>query len=681
MGQYSELIGSFKRMGTFPLEADYIFNNESELKAFYSQPENYALLHRGLFRIVADPNSNSQELYWVNRKQTNDDLEFVKLISFSDIVDLEEELENLSNKLDKEVENLSNRLDKEIEDRKEADTTIWGTENRTQIPDDLNSILNLAKAILDLRENLKEEIERAKASEEALKSDIKTIVGTEEENIQQYIQANLTYKSLTEISEVLNKFLNTIDQENSEINTFKELMSFLSGYTDKDNLMKILQDLVTSILGTPTPSDDFITLRNIEDFVRVFKTESEHTDYNLQTELDQTQVGVGLSGDGAYNPDKETYYLGDATSVMNALKILDNLINEAINNCNLQGSTTSTAETTISKYKTETIIETNVLVSANEGNSLLVKSDGLYHSITSSYKDGILTLYVNGNVVSQHILGLSYIGIDSAYYDPTVEALVFKFRKEDGTVDEVRVPVQALIREWVTDNSGASDVVVLTKVENYGGNPDTLSADVRLFSDRYNILKKEGNTLYVKGTADNIVWNDIKVSVLLDTINADIESLKKTVVDLSSSVITFKEDLQNKIDLEIVRAKNEEDLIKQKVTIITGDLTTVSEIANQNKSDIAKNATAITLVKTDLSNEITRSTTTEQILDHKISDLNEKVEAISVLSYHLTDYNNPHKVTKEQIGLGLVENIAPDDMPVSKAVKEAIIEATSWYDV
>lgn len=669
MGQYSELIGSFKRMGTFPLEADYIFNNESELKAFYSQSENYALLHRGLFRIVADPDSNSQELYWVNRKQTNDDLEFVKLISFSDVEDLKEELENLSNK-----------LDKEIEDRKEADITIWGTEDRTQIPDDLNSILNLAKAILDLREDLKEEIERAKTSEEALKSDIKAIVGTEEENIQQYIQANLTYKSLTEISEVLNKFLNTIDQENSEINTFKELMSFLSGYTDKDNLMKILQDLVTSILGTPTPSDDFITLRNIEDFVRVFKTESEHADYNLQTELDQTQVGVGLSGSGAYNPDKETYYLGDATSVMNALKILDNLINEAINNCNLQGSITSTAETNVSKYKTETIIETNVLVSANEGNSLIIKSDGLYHSITSSYKDGILTLYVNGNVVSQHILGLSYIGVDSAYYDPTVEALVFKFRKEDGTVDEVRVPAQALIREWITDNSGASDVVVLTRVENYGSDPDTLSADVRLFSDKYNILKKEGNTLYVKGTADNIVWNDVKVSVLLDTINTDVESLKKTVLDLNSSVITFKEDLQNKIDLEIVRAKNEEDLIKQKITIITGDLTDVSEIANQNKSDIAKNATAITLVKTDLSNEITRSTATEQILDHKLSDLTEKVEAISELGYHLTDYDNPHKVTKEQIGLSLVENIAPDDMPVSKAVKEAIIEAISWYD-
>ena len=33
MGQYSELIGSFKRMGNFPLEADYIFNSEEELRA------------------------------------------------------------------------------------------------------------------------------------------------------------------------------------------------------------------------------------------------------------------------------------------------------------------------------------------------------------------------------------------------------------------------------------------------------------------------------------------------------------------------------------------------------------------------------------------------------------------------------------------------------------------------
>ena len=142
MGQYSELIGSFKRMGNFPLEADYIFNSEEELKVFYSQPENYVLLHRGLLRIVADPESNQQYLYWVNRKQTNNDLEFVKLLSFDGIDDLYSKLEDLKNK-----------LNQEIEDRKHADNTIWGDDyyGSDRVVDDL--VRRLRKKMPKLRVN------------------------------------------------------------------------------------------------------------------------------------------------------------------------------------------------------------------------------------------------------------------------------------------------------------------------------------------------------------------------------------------------------------------------------------------------------------------------------------------------------------------------------------------------
>ena len=185
MGQYSELIGSFKRMGNFPLEADYIFNSEEELKLFYSQPENYVLLHRGLLRIVANPESNEQYLYWVNRKQTNDDLEFTKLLSFDGVNDLSSKLEELKNK-----------LNQEIEDRKHADTTIWGIEDKTQIPDDLNSIFDLANSIIDLEESIKEGFEGVQEITNSLKDDIKTIVGTESDNIKQYLESELSYKSL-----------------------------------------------------------------------------------------------------------------------------------------------------------------------------------------------------------------------------------------------------------------------------------------------------------------------------------------------------------------------------------------------------------------------------------------------------------------------------------------------------
>ena len=410
MGQYSELIGSFKRMGNFPLEADYIFNSEEELRVFYSQPENYVLLHRGLLRIVADPESNQQYLYWVNRKQTNNDLEFVKLLSFDGIDDLSSKLEDLKNK-----------LNQEIEDRKHADITIWGVEDKTQIPDDLNSIFDLANSIINLEEIIKDGFE-----------------GTQE------------------------------------------------------------------------------TLNSI------------------QGELDNTQIGVGLNSDGSYSPDKETFYLKNTTSIMNALKTLDSLINEAIDTCNLEGVKTETANTRIYKLRDKTEVETNVLVSRESGNTIQIKGDGLYSGIRTTYDNGVLTIYANDNIIGQHVLGLSYVGIDSAYYDPSTESLVFKFIKEDKTTDEFRLPVHLLIREWTPDNSGASDTVILTRIEGYAGEADKLTADARLLVDKYNILTKVGNCLYVRGTADNIVHNDVKVSVIIDSLYNTIKELQDRVTALEN---------------------------------------------------------------------------------------------------------------------------------------------------
>jgi len=210
---------------------------------------------------------------------------------------------------------------------------------------------------------------------------------------------------------------------------------------------------------------------------------------------------------------------------MNALKILDSLINEAINNCNLEAEDTNTVNLNIEKYREGTVISANVLISRDEGNGIIARADGIYHKISSEYDNGVLTLKVNDNIIAQHVLGLAFVGIKRAYYNPSTESIVMEFKKEDGTTEELSIPVAQLIREWITDNSGVTDTVVLTRIEDFSGGPDKLSADVRIFSDKYNILKKEGNTLYVKGTADNIVWNDVKVSVILDELTTGLSSL------------------------------------------------------------------------------------------------------------------------------------------------------------
>jgi hypothetical protein len=59
MSQYSETIGSFIRTGNYPLEANYIFADESSLKKFYTDPINATTIHKGLLKIVEnDGNGN-----------------------------------------------------------------------------------------------------------------------------------------------------------------------------------------------------------------------------------------------------------------------------------------------------------------------------------------------------------------------------------------------------------------------------------------------------------------------------------------------------------------------------------------------------------------------------------------------------------------------------------------------
>ena len=68
--------------------------------------------------------------------------------------------------------------------------------------------------------------------------------------------------------------------------------------------------------------------------------------------------------------------------------------------------------------------------------------------------------------------------------------------------------------------------------------------------------------------------------------------------------------------------------------------------------------------------------TKEQLANKNYVDLSSKGVKDS-LDVHIADKNNPHKVTKEQVGLGNVDNTADVDKPVSNATKSAITTATT----
>lgn len=571
MSQYSELMGSFLRTGNFPLEANYIFATEEALKEFYSDPINATTLHKGLLRVVENGGDGQQALYWVVPKQTNDELEFVKLIENIDIDNLESTLKDLQD-----------TLEKEIQERKDADKAIWGRDDITNIPDNLNSINDLSQAVSELLT----EIEEQKEFVNSLQDAVQAIAGTEEADIVAYLQT-LPYKSLTELSTALNKFLNETDDTNNQINTLPELLKFLEGFTDSDTLISAVDKLFADFLGDPLPSTQFRTLRGVEDFVRELKSESENTDDNLQTELDQTQIGVGLSGDGSFSPDQETYHLKEATSVMNALKILDGLVNQAINNCNLEVKSSNTINLKLAKGATSNVLTAKVNLSSENGNQIVSRENGLYFNLTADYDAGILTIRVNGNIISQLNFGLGSI-VEKAQYNPDTESIEIVFKLVDETTQTVVIPVGSLIREWEVDNAGTS-VVELTKTVSSGSGTDKLSADVRLYEDKHQILKKEGNALFVEGTTDNITHHDQTLSTVIDQINEELET---------------KAPINNPIFTGIVQV--------------------------QDPPQIG-----------DSSNRVPTTNWVIQTVEKSFG---------TDLSGHITDYNNPHKVTAGQTG-------------------------------
>lgn len=614
---YSETAGSFIRNGNYPLEANYIFPTEEALKEFYSDEVNITTIHKGLLKIVENDGTGKQALYWVTKKQTNDELEFTKLISGTNIDSIFSQLDDLET-----------RLAEEIKNRKDSETAIWGTNDPTNVPEELNSLLDLATVIIALKKEVadihKELIDSDDSIVASLKTEVKALAGTQEFSIVPYLQT-LPYKNLTEVSNALNKFLNEVDNTSNQINTLPELKFFLEGYTDKQKLHQVLLDLKSDILGSPFPSEDFITLRAIEDFVRILKADSEHTDRNLQSELDRTQIGVGLSGDGSYNADKETYYLKDATSIMNALKILDALMYEAISGITIEAENNDVVDLAVRKELEGYIVSAKLKLSNQLGNDLLKKDDGLYFNVNSTYKNGTLSLYVNDKLVAQHVLGFSSL-VDTAIYDPAQEAIVITFKLLNGEKQTISIPVGGLIREWQIDNSQPGKVVELERTTVVDG-PDELSADIRLWSDKSNILRKYGNTLGVAGTSENITHNNETLKVFLDT-------LRTTIVNNNTTV-------NNKIDSEIARATAKEAELEAGISQVRSDLNTEVEDINDDITAVNNAVKAETNRATAEENAIRTQISDLKTADSEIRQVNETQNArISDLEKQLSDTNH-----------------------------------------
>lgn len=94
----------------------------------------------------------------------------------------------------------------------------------------------------------------------------------------------------------------------------------------------------------------------------------------------------------------------------------------------------------------------------------------------------------------------------------------------------------------------------------------------------------------------------------------------------------------------------------------------------ENQLDLKNKFTTINESISDMSEDITLALNTLESLGTTITGIN------SELLLHIENTSNPHKVTKSQVGLGNVSNTSDEDKPVSTAQKEYIDSKTKEVD-
>ena len=425
MSKYSETIGSFIRTGAYPLEADYIFHSEEELKQFYADSE---ILHEGLFKVVQ--NETSQSLYWVYNNGGT--LEFRKLIDFDSIETLFER-----------IAQLQEDLRTEAEARESGDTELQGA---------VNTLVN----------NL-QELQAVVAQH---KKELQAIAGTDQDNLVEYLKS-LDYKSLTELSETLR-----------------------------------------NVIGNP------LNLNSLEKLERAILTLTQLTNNradNLQSEIDQTQIGVGLSGDGSYNADKETYYLKEATSVMNALKTLDRLLHKYLH---MEFHDTDTIDLEVEEIEEHPsrIITANVKI-APDSDIIVKDGNGLYHKVDITFVNGLVTLLVNGEERASFNIGIDPI-LEDGYYDKTQEKIILIFKLHSGEAQRVEIPTTDLILEWTSQNTSSISLHKTREVEG----ADVLTATLNISEELDNGAEIKDDGVFVSKNSKDLIYKDKSVEKVIETI-------------------------------------------------------------------------------------------------------------------------------------------------------------------
>lgn len=235
------------------------------------------------------------------------------------------------------------------------------------------------------------------------------------------------------------------------------------------------------------------------------------------------------------------------------------------------------------------------------------------------------------------------------------------------------------------------DVHTYTQIRDGQGSLQS-SKEYPVFNqDVINTINKKADKTYV----------DSEITNTENTLNAVIEAertratgventITVTINDETARAVLAEDNLKKKIEAETTRATSAEQQLNTALTSHTNNKNnphTVTKVqvglgncdntSDANKPISTATQSALDSLSTEISNETTRAKTIEEELSEDITS--ESLRATkaentitSNLTAHTTNVNNPHNVTKSQIGLGNVDNTSDLNKPISTATQNAL---------
>lgn len=289
-------------------------------------------------------------------------------------------------------------------------------------------------------------------------------------------------------------------------------------------------------------------------------------------------------------------------------------------------------------------------ISTDSSNILYERADGIFATAALSYISSentlVFTTSANSGGTSSHRIQLNSVALfKDVFYDHETEELVILYTDSNNQLQEVRINIGELITEWDIVNDAHNVKIHRERVVN--GN-DKISADVEIFSGNNNILQDVNHQLYVKGTADNILYSgETTVQDMLDSMSLNEASLRQDLDETSGKVETLREDFEtakeeltaadekllNDLNAEIERSTQEDSKHDEAISEISNKIGTgftsdehdnitahfnrLSAATDTVSANTTANTANIESLSSKTESEITRATSEEKRIEDK----------------------------------------------------------------